>query len=72
MVQTTTNPIYTYPIFDTFWNNAGTNGLSGLRLSLFNVSSLKPTEQQIDDAKINFKTWVDNFDPKLYNFIQIK
>jgi hypothetical protein len=61
-----------YAIFDTFWNNAGANGLSGLRLSLFGIENLRPTLEEIAQSKINFKSWVDSFDPKLYGFINIK
>jgi hypothetical protein len=61
-----------YAIFDTFWNNVGANGLSGLRLSLFGIAILDPTPQQIAIYKNSFKSWVDSFDAKLYGFINIK
>ena len=61
-----------YAIFDTFWNNVGANGLSGLRLSLFGISGSNPTDDEIDTAKNNFKICVNSFDAKLYGFINIK
>jgi hypothetical protein len=61
-----------YAIFDTFWNNVGANGLSGLRLSLFGIASTNPTQQQVGIAKDSFMSWVNNFDIRLYSFINIK
>jgi hypothetical protein len=57
---TTAAPTYTYPIFDTFWNN------EGLRATLF-TKTIK-SEALADE----FPLLVNNFNSLLYSFINVK
>ncbi len=55
-----------FPLFDTFWNNAG------LRGTVFPIKIPTDTPQQFEQkSKAIFKEMVDTFDPKIYSFIQI-
>jgi hypothetical protein len=66
-IYTTTAPTYTYPIFDTFWNN------EGLRATLWPNLPLEPIPQAIKDLKkIDFINKVISFDPSFYSFINVK
>lgn len=50
---------YSYPLFDTFWNN------TGLRGSLFE-------NMDEEEAKSNFISLVGNLNSSIYSFIEIK
>ena len=62
-------------IFDTFWNNAGADGLSGLRLSLFGVKPIDDSPEKFkEDSKKEFIRLVTDstLTSSLYSFINIK
>ncbi len=57
------NPVYSYPLFDTFWNN------TGLRGTVFEGRDF-PDERE--EALEDFKNLVNSISSELYNFIQVK
>jgi hypothetical protein len=64
---TTTAPTYTYPIFDTFWNN------EGLRATLFTrPPALTNDDDYLAFGKTKFIEFVNNNGSILYAFISIK
>lgn len=54
-----------FPLFDTFWNNAG------LRGTVWNPDNY-PTGLTKEIAKEDFKGFVDSFNSILYDFINLK
>jgi hypothetical protein len=66
---TTAAPTYTYPLFDTFWNN------EGLRATLFGAKPTNDSPEKFkEDSKIEFIRLVSDstFSNSLYSFINIK
>jgi hypothetical protein len=66
---TTAAPTYTYPIFDTFWNN------EALRATLFGAKPIDDTDEEFKVAsKLIFIDLVKDltFANALYSFINVK
>jgi hypothetical protein len=63
VVTPTGNLEYTYPLFDTFWNNTGLRGT---------VFPLREFPGDNADALKDFEALVNNTSSLIYNFIYVK